>query len=362
MSASLRALLLILLLFPAAVRAQSFAGLGTSAEGFDLPVPDHEFTFPQDHGPHPQFRIEWWYLTSNLTGTDGRDYGIQWTLFRSALRPEEAAGWQSPQIWMAHAALTTPDTHHVAERYSRGGIGTAGVTADPFMAWIDDWQMTGRADTGEEALSALSLTARGTDFRYDLTLAADGPLVLHGNRGYSMKSPDGRASYYYSQPQYTVTGTIDTPSGPMEVTGTAWLDREWSSQPLGDNQSGWDWIALTLESGEKLMAAQVRSSDEAREGYRIGTWIAADGTPTPLPPDALTLTPGKATRIGEITLPTRWRIKLPDQQVDVTIDAINPNAWMGTSMAYWEGPVTVSGSHKGRGYLEMTGYGGPAGN
>ncbi|QEW20699.1 putative secreted hydrolase [Marinibacterium anthonyi] len=359
MSVDRRALLMALVLMPAAARAQSFAGLGTAADGFALPGPGYAFTFPKDHGPHPDFRIEWWYLTANLTGADGRDYGIQWTLFRSALRPEEGRGWQSPQIWMAHAALTTPGAHHVAERYARGGIGTAGVAAQPFAAWIDDWRMTGRAAPGTDALSALALTARGADFAYDLDLTADGPLVLQGDHGYSVKSPDGRASYYYSQPAYRVTGQIKTDDGAMEVTGTAWLDREWSSQPLGDDQSGWDWIALTLTTGEKLMAAQLR---DGGDGYRIGTWIAADGTPTPLADDALTLTPGTTTRVGGATLPTQWRIEVPAHGMDVTIAAVNPLAWMGTSMAYWEGPVRVTGTHDGRGYLEMTGYGEPARN
>ncbi len=124
--------------------AQGFAGMGTSAEGYALPDPDTRFQFPRDHGPHPDFRIEWWYLTANLTGADGTDYGLQWTLFRSALAPgDQGDGWDSPQFWMGHAAITTPDAHFVTERFARGGIGQAGVTADPFSAWIDDWAMTG---------------------------------------------------------------------------------------------------------------------------------------------------------------------------------------------------------------------------
>ena len=125
--------------------AQGFAGLGSDAGGFAQPSPETVLQFPADHGAHPDFRIEWWYLTATLTGPDGTDYGAQWTLFRTALRPGEAAGFASPQLWMGHAALTSAETHLFAEKLGRGGVGQAGVTPAPFKAWIDDWQMISRA-------------------------------------------------------------------------------------------------------------------------------------------------------------------------------------------------------------------------
>jgi len=149
----------LLLILPLAVRAQGFAGLGSDAKGFATPDPEYSLSFPADHGPHPDFRIEWWYLTATLRGEDGRDYGIQWTLFRSALKPHEAEGWQSPQMWMGHAALTSETQHFVAQRLARGGIGQAGVRIAPFEAWIDDWRMAGADD-----LSALTLHASGAEF------------------------------------------------------------------------------------------------------------------------------------------------------------------------------------------------------
>src|SRR5690606_24608031 len=135
--------------------------------------------------------------------------GVQWTLFRSAFAPGEKQGWSSPQVWMGHAAVTTPDRHYVSERLSRGGVGQAGVTASPFDAWIDDWRMQQTAPTGTgsgDELSDLVLSASGMDFRYDLQLHADGPIVAQGDNGYSVKSAAGQASYYYSQPFYTVKG------------------------------------------------------------------------------------------------------------------------------------------------------------
>jgi predicted secreted hydrolase len=212
--------LIIWLLLPFSVQSQGFAGLGSDATGFAAPDPDYVLTFPADHGPHPDFRIEWWYLTATLRDAQGRDYGVQWTLFRSALEPREATGWQSPQMWMGNAALTTEYRHFTAERLARGGIGQAGVTTGPFEAWIDDWRMAGSDDLG-----ALLLSASGVDFAYDLRLNATGPLVQHGNNGYSVKSAAGQASHYYSQPGYTVSGTLMLPEGPVEVTGNGWLDR-----------------------------------------------------------------------------------------------------------------------------------------
>lgn len=337
-------------LLPSSATAQGFAGLGTDAGGFALPDPDYVLSFPADHGPHPDFRIEWWYLTAPLDGADGRDYGVQWTLFRAALAPGEAEGWDSPQIWFGHAGLTTPTRHFFAERLARGGIGQAGVQAVPFSAHIDDWTMQG---AGGDGISALSLTARGDGFGYDLTLdARDSPLVLHGDDGYSVKSRDGQASHYYSQPFYRVSGTLHLPDGPVEVTGNGWLDREWSSQPLSASQEGWDWFSLSFDSGDKVMGFRLRGDGD----FTSATWIAADGQATALPDGALIVAPLKQTTVTGREIPTVWNLRLPERGVDVEVTALNPQSWMGTSFAYWEGPVQVTGSHNGHGYLEMTGY------
>lgn len=341
-------LIAFLLLCPVAALGQGFAGLGTDAAGFAMPAPDPVFDFPADHGPHPDYRIEWWYVTANLTGPDGTDYGVQWTLFRSALVPGEGEGWRSPQVWFAHAAVTTPDAHHVAERIARGGIGQAGVTAQPFDAWIDDWQMVGKT------LDNVRLTASGTEFRYDLGLEAQGPLVFHGDRGFSVKSAEGQASYYYSQPFYRVEGTLDLPDGTVPVTGEAWLDREYSSQPLSSTQSGWDWFSLSFDTGAKLMGFRLRQTDGS--AYTSATWIGADGATQPYGDGALTAEPMRNAEVAGREVPVTWRVTLPDRNIDVTVEALNPDAWMAVSIPYWEGPVRVSGSHAGRGYLEMTGY------
>jgi predicted secreted hydrolase len=335
---------------------QGFADMGAPADGFALPDRATVLTFPRDHAAHPEFRIEWWYLTANLEGPDGTPYGLQWTLFRTAMAPGEGEGWQSPQLWMGHAAVTTADAHFVAERLARGGIGQAGVTVGgdaPFRAWIDDWQMLSTASEGSDALSALTLSASGETFGYDVLLTAEGPLVLHGDRGYSVKSDAGQASHYYSQPFYRLTGRLDLPGGPVEVTGNAWLDREWSSQPLSPDQTGWDWFSLSFDSGEKLMGFVLR---DGGEGFASGTWIAADGTAAPVQPGALSAEPLSRASMAGREVPVEWRLSLPERNLDVVLSALNPKAWMATSIPYWEGPVSITGSHPGRGYLEMTGY------
>jgi predicted secreted hydrolase len=331
--------------------------MGAPADGFALPSRGTVLTFPKDHGAHPDFRIEWWYLTANLDGPDGTPYGLQWTLFRTAIAPGDAEGWESPQLWMGHAAVTTGTEHFVAERLARGGTGQAGVELSsrdaPFRAWIDDWQMLSLAPAGTDPLSALRLTARGAEFGYDMRLQAEGPLVLQGDAGYSVKSESGQASHYYSQPSYRLTGRLDLPGGPVAVTGQAWLDREWSSQPLAPDQTGWDWFSLSFEDGNKLMGFVLR---DGGAGFTSGTWIAADGTPTPLEPGALQAEPREVASVAGREVPVAWRLTLRERGLDVTLQALNPQAWMTTSVPYWEGPVSITGSHAGRGYLEMTGY------
>jgi predicted secreted hydrolase len=339
-------LLALLLWLPCQALAQGFAGLGSDAGGFAQPSPETVLQFPADHGAHPDFRIEWWYLTANMTGPDGRAYGLQWTLFRTALAPGDGQGWDTPQLWMGHAAVTTPDAHLVTERLARGGIGQAGVTATPFAAWIDDWAMQG------PDLNTLQLSASGPDFAYDVGLIAKGPIVLHGKNGFSVKSAAGQASHYYSQPFYDLSGTLTLPQGDIAVTGTAWLDREWSSQPLAQDQTGWDWFSLSFDTGDKLMGFVLRGATD----YTSATWIAADGTTEALPDGAFAALPLSRHSVAGKDLPVEWQVRLPEKGVDVVVTALNPNAWMATTVPYWEGPVTISGSHGGIGYLEMTGY------
>lgn len=332
-----------------------FAGLGSEALGFSAVTRGEPLVFPDDFGAHPDYRIEWWYVTANLTDENGEQWGAQWTLFRQAMAPQNSseveAGWQSAQVWLGHAALTRAGGHLHADRLARGGIGQAGVRAQPFEAWIDNWSLGG--DAGAQ-LSPLQVSATGKGFRYDLRLRSDAPLVLHGDRGFSQKSTRGQASWYYSQPFFQVDGQVQWQGETRRVSGKAWLDREWSSQPLAADQQGWDWFSLHLQDGSKLMLFRLRSNDNSH--FYSGTWITPAGVAEPLDASAIRMTPLAQSKVAGRTLPTQWRLQIAHKNFDVTAQALNPNAWMGTGIPYWEGPVNIAGSHTGVGYLEMTGY------
>ena len=262
--AAIRRLILgaLLLLGAGPAAAQGFAGLGGDAGGFAEVRPGVRLEFPADHGPHPDYRIEWWYLTANLRDAAGAEYGAQWTLFRQALEPgPQREGWASQQLWMGHAAVTSAQRHLYHEIFARGGVGQAGVEVAPFRAWIDDWFLKTVGPTRADGLSPLQLAATGPDFGYALQLDADRPIVLQGDLGYSVKSDRGQASYYFSQPFFKVDGALVIEGERIEVTGAAWMDREWSSQPLAPDQQGWDWFALRLDTGEQVMLFRLRQQD-----------------------------------------------------------------------------------------------------
>ncbi|SEJ40848.1 lipocalin-like domain-containing protein [Pseudomonas sp. NFR16] len=337
---------------------KGFAGLADDAASYARVTPDKRFAFPDDHGAHDDFRIEWWYITANLTDADGQSFGVQWTLFRNALpraREEKGAtvGWSNRNLWMGHAAVTSEDEHYATERYARGGVEQAGVKLTPFSAWIDDWSLTSDAEHADP-LADMHLQAAGPQFSYRLHLKADKPLVLQGKQGFSQKSKEGQASYYYSQPFFQADGSLEIDGKTYQVSGPAWLDREWSSQPLTADQTGWDWFSLHLNNGAEVMLYRMRNKNG--EPYLTGTWINRDGSTEMLAPGDIGLEPEDTTEVEGRDMPTRWSVKIPGKGIDISVEALNPKAWMNLQIPYWEGPVQVSGSHDGVGYLEMTGY------
>ncbi|UYG07611.1 lipocalin-like domain-containing protein [Halomonas sp. M4R1S46] len=351
-----------------------FAGLGADAGGFTPVAPEASLRFPEDHGPHPGTRLEWWYLTANLRDAEGTPLGIQWTLFRRALRPPSApaaGAWAADQLWMAHVAVSRGADHRVAERFARGaGQGgdaearQAGVTAAPFRAWLDDWRLESRVAAGAgDALDRLVVSAEAGQgeaaFGYRLSLDAEGPLVRHGKPAFGEGSAEATGPIYLSQPFYRVTGTVTLGDERLTVSGRAWLDREWGNRLMAPWHRGWDWFSLHLASGHKLMVYQLRG-EAASDTTLFGTWIAADGETRALDGEALTLVPLATRSVAGRELPLRWRLTLPAQGLDLEVSARHPNRWMATSVPYWEGAVTVrdrdGGAARGEGYLEMTGY------
>ncbi|WP_422156475.1 iron ABC transporter permease [Vreelandella titanicae] len=354
-----------------------FAGLGQDADGFRHAEPNQPLSFPQEHAAHPDYRIEWWYLTANLEDADGEPLGLQWTLFRQALMPPnerpEPTPWAADQLWMAHMAISQGEQHQVAERFGRShsqaSLNTpqdsqAGVMISPFYAWLDDWQLKANEEADSSDFNHLTLTAYSGEgasrFGYRLELTAEGPLVLHGEQGFSQKAANGQGSMYYSQPFWQINGEVTINGETKTVSGRGWLDREWSSQLLDARQSGWDWFSIHLNDGHKLMAFQLRGGSAQNADYRSGTWITPQGDATPLASDDITLTPLATTAVAGRNVPTQWRLEIPSVGIDINIEAPHANRWMTTSVPYWEGEVVVndraSGEPLGEGYLEMTGY------
>ena len=347
---------------PVGAQADPYGVLRSEGKGYAQVVPGRRFDFPADHLSHPDYRIEWWYVTANLTDATGRRWGAQWTLFRSALRPSaDTEGWDSGQVWMAHAAITAPAGHRYEQRYARGGIGQADVrlAEGKYSAWLDDWSLTGEG--AEMFPSRLHFTVG--DARIDLRLNAEQPFVLQGSGGYRQKSEQGQASYYYSQPHIGINGRITIDGVATEVKGTGWLDREWSSQPLAGNQHGWDWFSLHLADGHALMLYRLRHDDGK---YSLsGSWISPDGSSRTLGADEIELvatghrtvhTPTAEDADATRELPLIWHIRLPALDRQWTVRALIDDQWLGGRFPYWEGVVLIDEGESGVGYMELTGY------
>ena len=337
-----------------------------SNAGFALATEPRGFEFPRDHSPHPEFRNEWWYMTGNLDGAQGRRFGFDLTIFRFALVPQIAASdsrWRTNQVYIAHFAVTDVDskTFHVAERFSRGAVGLAGASANPFRVWIDDWQIAAtETDHGGERWQ---LSANDEDFALALNLIAMKEPVLNGIDGLSQKSAEvGNASYYYSITRWQSEGRMRLGDETFAVSGLSWLDREWSSSALAKDQQGWDWFALQLSDGSELMFYNLRKTDGTQDVHSSGTLISADGESRHLSHDDVSLSVSErwtSTKGG--TYPAAWNIRLPDLGMALDVAPVLDDQELFTTVRYWEGAVDVTGSRDdvevtGRGYVELTGY------
>lgn len=368
-----------LLLWPGAFRAAPQPALegvlGRSDDaGFARADAPRRFEFPADHGAHPDFRSEWWYLTASLSPLPSpasgagsalpapAEFGVQFTLFRQALRAEPLLGgpWDASQLYLAHLAVTdvAGARHHHAERMGRGHPRLAGVRAEPFAAWLDGWQLAAAGDV----LDGLALSADTRDFGVHLGLEPEKPIALQGDRGLSAKGP-GQASYYYSITRLAARGEVRVGDRTVPVGGRAWFDREWSTSVLGAHQSGWDWFALHLDSGEDLMLFQLRRRDGRRDRFDQGLWVAADGSTRLLTHGDFVLEALDRWRDDTGTAwPVAWRMQVdsPAGRRRLVVRAALRDQRMDTLITYWEGLVRVedeSGRPVGNGYMELTGYG-----
>jgi predicted secreted hydrolase len=351
----------------------------SGAAGFQQALPGAAFAFPLDHGPHPGFRHEWWYVTGNLDAANGERFGFELTFFRFALLPPAARGvgaavatpsaWRAREIYMAHFAVSdvAQRRFRFAQKLSRAALGLAGAEAQPLRVWIDDWSLAQAPPAAPAepvpADDAWALSAAQPGYEIALTLVPQGIPVLNGADGLSRKSDrPADASYYYSIPRVAVHGRLLRGTQTLEVRGLAWLDREWGSGGLGAGEEGWDWFALQLDDGTALMFYALRDRGGSRDRHSAGTWIAADaGTRTLANADVdIAATAGWRNADG-VRYPAGWRIRVPTLALDVSVRPVLADQELKTSPPYWEGAVDVSGTRAGRrvggrGYVELVGY------
>jgi len=338
-------------------------------EGFELAIEPRDFSFPRDHGPHRTFRNEWWYLTGNLDGPDNERFGYELTIFRFGLPQSgdrsQVSDWASDEVFIGHFAVTEVrgERFRVARRSSRGSLGLAGAQADPLQVWVEDW----RIEEQSGLVPGWRLRAADADIAIDLTLVASKPPVLQGREGLSRKSAGpGNASYYYSISRLQTNGSLRAGTREYAVSGQSWLDREWSSSALSEQQSGWDWFALQLDDGSELMFYQLRRLDGSPDDYSAGTWIGPRGESVYLAADDVHVVPTgvwDSPRGGRY--PMGWRIDVPGRGLALTVTPVIPDQELATAVRYWEGAVDIEGSRdqapvSGRGYVELTGYAAPA--
>ncbi|HYO12340.1 MAG TPA: lipocalin-like domain-containing protein [Thermoanaerobaculia bacterium] len=346
----------------------SVAGALRTADdrGYAQAIEPREFSFPADHGPHPKLRTEWWYYTGNLETDEGRRFGFQLTFFRSALAPEmpdRRSAWATREAWLAHFAVSdiNGERFHSFERWSRGGpVGLAGAQGRPFRVWVEDWSAEG---TGEDVFP-MRLSARQGDVGIDLSLEQGKPPVLQGERGLSRKSAEpGNASYYYSLTRMPASGTVRLGGESFQVTGLAWMDREWSTSSLGADQVGWDWFALQLSDGSEVMLYRLRRQDGSADPASSGTVVGPGGKSRTLSLADFTLKDldrWRSPRSGA-TYPEHWRLHIPSESLELEVRPFLADQELDVSFHYWEGAVEVEGIRggkpvRGQGYVELTGY------
>ena len=324
-------------------------------------TPERTLAFPADFGAHLEYRTEWWYVTGWLKTPDGKPLGFQVTFFRSRPGVDQAnpSAFAAKQLIIGHAALSDPGVGHLLhdQRSAREGFNLAYARTGNLDVKLDDWHMVRGAD------GRYTVQVRSSQMTFDLVLAPSQPVLLQGVGGYSQKGRAAQhASYYYSEPQLHVTGKVARANAAAQtVTGTAWMDHEWSSEALQPEASGWDWVGANLDDGSALMAFQVRD----RQGSKIwahATLRSPSGKVTQFAPDQVSFTPfqhWKSPRTEAVypvatvlrTGAIGWRVTplQPDQELD---------SRRSTGAVYWEGAINVErdGAPAGHGYLELTGY------
>ena len=337
------------------------AGAAT-ADDYPAVLPGMALQFPRDLGSHPSFRLEWWYLTAWVADASGAPYGVQITFFRNrpGLAETSASRFAPQQLLFAHAALADPRHGRLRydQRAARAGFGLADAAAATTDVWIDAWSL-------KLAQQSYRVQVAAREFRFDLSFATTQAPLLQGEAGFSRKGPSLRqSSAYYSEPHLAASGRIVSPDAAVDVTGSAWLDHEWSSEVMAPQASGWDWIGINLHDGGALMAFRMR--DRAGSPFWAGgTLRDAAGRMQRYEPQAIRFDPlreWRSPRSG-VAYPVAMRVETATTAytLEPLFDDQELDARASTGAIYWEGAVraTQSGREVGRGYLELTGYGEP---
>ena len=316
--------------------------------------------FPRDAGAHPAYRSEWWYITGWLKNSAGTGFGVQVTFFRNRPRVAESnpSAFAPRQLLFAHAAIADPGHGRLRhdQRAAREGFGLAGAAEDTTAVWIDDWSLKLVGDVYVATVSA-------RDFQFTLRFALTQGTLLQGRQGFSRKGPSiANASYYYSQPQLAASGKVAIEGRDANVTGTAWLDHEWSSAAMASEASGWDWTGINLDDGGALMAFRMRDRSGAAL-WAEGKLRAADGTSQTFAPEAIRFIPNRQWRSPRtgVQYPVSMRVAVGGDEytLEPLMDDQELDSRASTGTIYWEGAVRAlrGGREVGRGYLELTGYG-----
>ena len=320
--------------------------------------------FPQDEGSHPQYRIEWWYVTGWLQDDSGQSRGFQVTFFRNrpGLDESNPSRFAARQLLFAHAAISDPVVGHLLhdERVARAGFGLAEAKEGGTDVQLEGWSLRQDGQTYHVNVPA-------KDFELALVLTATQPPLLQGDAGFSQKGPDpASASHYYSQPQMAVSGRINVGGRDIRVQGTAWFDHEWSSTLMDEAAQGWDWLGINMTGGGALMAFRMRDEQGqslwAAAGVRRGP--GATNMTSVYQPEEIEWQPQRQWRSPRtgIEYPVEWRVRVGDAwyQVRPLFDDQESDSRRSTGTIYWEGAVELldgTGGVVGRGYLELTGYG-----
>jgi predicted secreted hydrolase len=337
----------------------------------------YEFVFPRDHASHPDFKIEWWYYTGNVSAADGRRFGYQVTFFRVGIdhTPQNPSKWAVRDLYMTHLAVSDPTgrRYRYAEKLTRGGPGLAGAKTDSYYTWNEDWSAGLVGGGGPRARRQHALKAVDKSVGIDLLLDEGKAPAINGIDGINQKGArEGNASHYYSLTRMPTQGTLMIDGERVAVSGLTWMDHEFSTSFLEPEQRGWDWFSIQLSDNRELMLYRMRRADGSHDPRSSGTLIDANGKTTHLSNDDFTLTPGRSTFTSKngAVYPTEWKISIPARQIDLTVTTPLQDQELSlvesTGIAYWEGMIDVTGMSgrqavTGSGYLEMTGYHGSMG-